>query len=42
MITMLPTPTPPSVLDCDNRKWLWEGFGIQFVTLAELAARVGK
>jgi hypothetical protein len=26
-----------SVLDCDNRKWLNEEFGIQFVTLAELA-----
>jgi hypothetical protein len=30
----------PSVLDCDNRKWLSEEFGIQFVTLAELAKRV--
>lgn len=30
----------PSVLDCDNREWLNEEFGIQFVTLAELAKRV--
>jgi hypothetical protein len=30
----------PSVLDCDNRKWLNEEFGIQFVTLAELAKRL--
>jgi hypothetical protein len=26
-----------SVLDCNNRKWLSEEFGIRFVTLAELA-----
>jgi hypothetical protein len=32
----------PSVLDFDSRNWLREEFGIQFVTLAELAARVGK
>ena len=31
---------PPSVLDCDHRKWLSEEFGIQFMTLAELARRV--
>jgi hypothetical protein len=31
---------PPSVLHRDNRKWLSEEFGIQFVTLAELAKRV--
>jgi hypothetical protein len=30
----------PSVLDCYNREWLREEFGIQFVTLAELAERV--
>jgi hypothetical protein len=30
----------PSVLDCDNRKWLNQEFGIQFVTLAELAKKV--
>jgi hypothetical protein len=29
-----------SVLDCDNRKWLEEEFGIQFVTLAKLAGMV--
>jgi hypothetical protein len=28
------------VLDPDNQKWLREDFGIQFVTLDELAARV--
>ena len=32
----------PSVLDSDNRKWLREEFGIQFVTLDEIAARAGK
>ncbi len=30
----------PSVLDYGNRKWLSEEFGIEFVTLAELAQRV--
>ena len=29
-----------SVLDCDNRKWLNGQFGIEFVTLAELAQKV--
>jgi hypothetical protein len=32
----------PSVLDFDSRNWLREEFGIQFVTLAELAARMVK
>ena len=32
--------TGPSVLDGDHRKWLREGFGVQFVTLAELVTRV--
>jgi hypothetical protein len=30
----------PSVFDCEHRKWLANEFGIQFVTLAELATRV--
>lgn len=30
----------PSVLDCEHRKWLANEFGIQFVTLAELATKV--
>jgi len=30
----------PSVLDCANRKWLSEEFGIRFVTLRELADMV--
>ena len=30
----------PSVLDRDHRKWLADEFGIQFVTLSELAERV--
>src|SRR5262249_27342037 len=30
----------PSVLDREHRKWLADEFGIQFVTLAELAAGV--
>ncbi len=30
----------PLVLDCANRKWLSEEFGIRFVTLRELAAIV--
>ena len=30
----------PSVIDCVNRKWLNEKFGIQFVTLCDLAKMV--
>ena len=30
----------PSVLDANNRRWLTEEYGIEFVTLAELARRV--
>ena len=30
----------PSVLDCINRKWLNEEFGVQFVTLCDLAKMV--
>lgn len=33
------TASAPSVLDDNNRKWLREEFGLQFVTLAELPAR---
>jgi hypothetical protein len=32
----------PAVFDPDNRAWLAENFGIQFVTLARLADRVRK
>jgi hypothetical protein len=31
---------PKSVLAADNRKWLSEKYGIEFVTLKQLAARV--
>ncbi len=30
----------PSTLDCNNRKWLNEEFGVQFVTMSELAKMV--
>jgi len=34
------TAAGPSVLDCNNRRWLREDFGVQFVRLDDLAKRV--
>ena|SRR5208282_6933263 len=32
----------PAILDADNRAWLTEQYGIQFVTIGELARKLGK
>jgi hypothetical protein len=32
----------PSAMDGENRRWLWERFGVRFITLVELAALVDQ